>query len=161
MKGILAVTKAISRLFNVIGGMGLVFIVLLTTADVILRLFRRPILGTYEIVGFSGCVVVLFALPLTSWMRSHIFVDFLVIKLPQPLQVVFNLFTRCLVVSLFFLFAWNLIKYAGELRATAEVSTTLKIPFYPVVYAAGVCCVLQCLVLLCDIIKIFRGEYGE
>jgi len=161
VNAILAAAKSVSRLLNVIGGISLVFIVALTTADVILRLFRRPILGTYEIVGFSGCVVILFALPLTSWMRGHIFVDFLIIKLPRSLQIAFNVFTRCLVTFLFFLFAWNLIKYGTDLRTTGEVSTTLKIPFYPVIYAAGVCCVVQCLVMLCDIVKIFRGEYGE
>ena len=36
---------------------------------------------------------------------------------------------------------------------------TLQIPFYPVVYAVGVCCFLQFLVLLGDLVKVFRGKY--
>jgi hypothetical protein len=32
-------------------------------------------------------------------------------------------------------------------------------PFYPVVYAVGVCCFIQCLVLLADVLKIFEDKY--
>jgi TRAP-type C4-dicarboxylate transport system permease small subunit len=161
MKGILTLTKNISRMLNVIGGIALVFIVVLTVADVILRAFRVPILGTYEIVSLSGSVVILFALPLTTWSRGHIYVDFVVIKFPPKVREVFNIATRCLVFFLFFLSGWNMIKYGMDLHGTAEVSPTLKLPFYPVVYAVGVCCFVQCLVLITDVVKIIGGKYGE
>jgi len=161
MKRLFGFTEILSRGLNVIGGLGLVFIVLITTSDVILRAFRRPILGTYEIVSFTGCVVILFALPLTSWLHAHIYVDFVVEKFSPGVQKAINVCTRCLVVFLFTLFAWNLVTYGMDLHRVGEVSTTLKIPYYPVVYAAGVCCFVQCLVLVCDIVKIFGGRYGE
>jgi TRAP-type C4-dicarboxylate transport system permease small subunit len=161
MKRLFGYVEVLNRGLDFIGGLALVFIVLITTSDVILRAFRRPILGTYEIVSFSGCVVVLFALPMTSWLRSHIFVDFVVEKFPSRVQKAINVCTRCLVLFLFYLFAWNMMKYGMDLHRLGEVSTTLKIPYYPVVYAAGVCCFVQCLVLLCDIVKIFGGTYGE
>jgi TRAP-type C4-dicarboxylate transport system permease small subunit len=161
MKGILTVTKNISRVLNVVGGVALVFIVVLTVADVILRAFRVPILGTYEIVALSGSVVILFALPLTTWLRGHIYVDFVVLKFPPKVQDAFNIATRCMVFFLFFLSGWNMIKYGMDLHRTAEVSPTLKFPFYPVVYAVGICCFVQCLVLITDVVKIIGGEYGE
>jgi TRAP-type C4-dicarboxylate transport system permease small subunit len=161
MKRLFGITETLSRGLNVIGGLGLVFIVLITTSDVILRAFRLPILGTYEIVSFTGCVVVLFALPLTSWLHAHIYVDFVVEKFSPGVQKAINVSTRCLVIFLFILFAWNLMTYAADLQRIGEVSPTLKIPFYPVVYAAGVCCFVQCLVLVCDVVKIFGGRYGE
>jgi TRAP-type C4-dicarboxylate transport system permease small subunit len=161
MKRLFGITETLSRGLNVIGGLGLVFIVLITTSDVILRAFRLPILGTYEIVSFTGCVVVLFALPLTSWLHAHIYVDFVVEKFSPAVQKAINVCTRCLVIFLFILFAWNLMVYGMDLQRIGEVSPTLKIPFYPVVYAAGVCCFVQCLVLVCDVVKIFGGRYGE
>ena len=161
MKRLFGYVEVLNRGLNFIGGLGLVFIVLITTSDVILRAFRRPILGTYEIVSFTGCVVVLFALPMTSWLHAHIYVDFVVEKFSPGVQKVINVCTRCMVIFLFSLFAWNLMKYGMDLQRIGEVSSTLKIPFYPVVYAAGVCCFVQCLVLLCDIAKIFGGKYGE
>ncbi len=161
MKRLFDYVVLLNRGLDFVGGFALVFIVLITTSDVILRAFRRPILGTYEIVSFSGSVVVLFALPLTSWLHSHIYVDFLVQKFPLTVQKVINVFTRCMVIFLFYLFAWNLMKYGMDLRRLGEVSTTLKMPYYPVVYAAGLCSFVQCLVLLCDVVKVFRGTYGE
>jgi TRAP-type C4-dicarboxylate transport system permease small subunit len=159
MKGALHRIFAFSRFLNVVGGTALVSIVLLTTADVILRSFRRPILGTYEIVAFTGSIVILFSLPFTSWTRSHIFVDFFILKFSGRVRNVFHAATRVFVFCLFFLFGWNMIKYGMDLRKYGEVSSTLRIPFYPLVYALAVCCFVQCLVLLCDLVKICRGEY--
>jgi TRAP-type C4-dicarboxylate transport system permease small subunit len=159
MKRALHQMKTFSGLMNAVGGAALVFIVLLTTADVILRSFRRPILGTYEIVAFIGSMVILFSLPLTSWTRSHIFVDFFILKLSQRTRNIFYAVTRVLVFCLFFLFGWNMFKYGMDLRRYGEVSSTLRIPFYPLVYALAICCFIQCLVLLADLVKIDRGEY--
>ena len=159
MKGVLDQLKAFSRLLNAVGGAALVIIVLLTTADVILRSFRRPILGAYEIVAFIGSIVILFSLPFTTWTRSHIFVDFLILKFSQRARNIFHAVTRVLVFCLFFLFGWNMFKYGMDLRRYGEVSSTLRIPFYPLVYALAICCFIQCLVLLADLVKIYRGEY--
>jgi TRAP-type C4-dicarboxylate transport system permease small subunit len=159
MKEALNQIKAFCRLLNIVGGAALVFIMVLTTADVILRSFRRPIIGTYEIVAFSGSIVILFSLPLTSWMRGHIYVDFFILNFSQKVRSIFNVITRCFVTCLFFLFGWNLLLYGVDLQRSGEVSPTLKFPFYPVVYAIGICCFIQCLVFLCDIVKISGGEY--
>ena len=159
MEGFLNKIRQISRSANVIAGISITFIVLLTVADVILRLFRRPIVGTFELVGFSGAIVVGFAIPLTSWMRGHIFVDFLTQKFSQRTQNICNVTTRCLGIGLFFLIAWNLIKVGIDLQKSGEVSSTLQLPFYPVAYAVGIVCFIECLVLFCDIVKIFGGKY--
>ena len=149
----------LSRLINVIAGVAITFIMILTVLDVILRIFRRPIVGTYELVAFSGAVVVGFAIPLTSWLRGHIYVDFFTGKLPKAAQTIFNVVTRCMGIGLFFLIGWNLIKVGMDLQQTGEVSLTLQLPFYPVAYGVAVSCFVQCLVLLADLVKIFRGEY--
>jgi len=159
MEGFLNKVRQISRSVNVIAGISITFIVLLTVADVILRLFRRPIVGTFELVGFSGAIVIGFAIPLTSWMRGHIFVDFFIQRFSQNVQRIFNLATRCVSIGLFFLIAWNLIKVGMDLQKSGEVSPTLQLPFYPVAYAVGIICFIQCLVLFCDIVKIFGGKY--
>jgi TRAP-type C4-dicarboxylate transport system permease small subunit len=159
MKGFLNQVKGISNFLNIIAGISLTFLMLLTVTDVILRSFRRPVVGTYELVAFAGAVVIGFSVPLTSWVRGHIFVDFFILKFSQRVRNVFNFITRCLVIVLFFLIGWNLIKYGIDLQKSGEVSLTLQIPFYPVAYGVGLCCFIQCLVLVGDIVKIFGGEY--
>jgi TRAP-type C4-dicarboxylate transport system permease small subunit len=159
MKGFLKIVHGLSRLINMIAGVSLTFLMLLTIGDVILRLFRRPIVGPYELVAFSGAIVIGFSLPLTSWLRAHIFVDFFIQKFSKKVQAAFNVATRCMVIILFLLIGWNLMKYAADLHRSGEVSATIRMPFYPFAYGIGICCFIQCLVIFCDIVKISGGEY--
>ena len=158
MKGFLKNVERISKFLNAIAGINLTFLMLLTIADVVLRLFKKPVVGTYEMVAFAGAVVIGFSMPLTSYVRQHIFVDFLILKFPQKVRDIFNIATRCLVIALFLLVGWNMFKYAWDLQKSGEVSLTLQMPFYPVAYAIGVCSFIQCLVLLCDVVKIIGGK---
>jgi hypothetical protein len=48
-----------------------------------------------------------------------------------------------------------------DLQKSGEVSLTLQEPFYPVAYGIGVCCFVQCLVMVCDIVKISGGKFDE
>ena len=159
MERLRSAVEWLSRFINMFAGIAITFIMVLTVLDVILRSFRRPIVGTYELVAFSGAVVIGFAIPLTSWMRGHIYVDSFIAKLPKTARSVCNLITRCMGIGLFFLIGWNLIKVGMDLQRSGEVSLTLQLPFYPVAYGVAVSCLVQCLVLLVDIAKIFRGEY--
>jgi TRAP-type C4-dicarboxylate transport system permease small subunit len=161
MEGFLKTINGISRFLNIIAGISLTFLMLLTITDVILRGFKSPVPGTFEVVAFAGAVVIGFSVPLTSWLRGHIFVDFFILKFSQKGRDIFNIATRCVVIVLFFLIGWNLIKYGMDLQKSGEVSLTLQMPFYPVAYGVGVCCFVQCLVLVCDIVKIFGGKYDE
>ena len=159
MGGFSNTIKGISRVLNIIAGISLTFLMLLTMADVVLRSFKRPLVGTYELVAFAGAVVIGFSLPFTSWARAHIYVDFFILRFSKKVQNTFNIVTRCVVFILFFLIGWNMMKYAAGLQESGEVSLTLQMPFYPVAYGLGICCFVQCLVLVCDVMKILGGEY--
>lgn len=149
----------LSRLINFISGVSLTFIMFLTVADIILRSFRKPIVGTFEIVAFSGAIVIGFSLPYTSWVRGHVYTDFLVARFSEKARNMFSLLTRVMGIMLFFILGIELIKYGLDLRKAREVSPTLMMPFYPVAYGLGVCSFIQCLVLLCDILKISGGKH--
>lgn len=158
MEGFLIKVKGLSRFLNLIAGISLTFLMFLTVADIILRLFRRPIVGTFELVALSGAVVIGFSIPLTSWMKGHVNTDFVILTFSQKTRNIFNIATRCLGIWLFLMIGWNLIKYAMDLYKSGEVSPTLQVPFYPVAYGIGICCFIECLVLVCDILKILGGK---
>jgi TRAP-type C4-dicarboxylate transport system permease small subunit len=161
MKGFSSGVEKIAKFLNIIAGISLTFLMLLTIADVVLRGFKKPVVGTYELVAFAGAVVIGFSMPLTSYVRQHIFVDFFILKFSLKVRNIFNISTRCLVIALFLLVGWNMFKYARDLQKSGEVSLTLQMPFYPVAYGVGVCCFILCLVFVCDIIKIFKGGYED
>jgi TRAP-type C4-dicarboxylate transport system permease small subunit len=157
--GFLKLVYWLSRAMQSIAGFALVFMMTLTTCDVILRIFGKPIVGTYEIVAFTGGVVIGFATPITSFMRGHIFVDFFYQKFPKLGQNAINIMTRLLDIALFLIISWNLMKMARDMFRSGEVSLTLQLPFYPIAYGIGFALLIECLVLVCDIVKIARGEY--
>ena len=70
-----------------VAGTAIVAMMLLTCADVVLRYFRRPIPGTYELVCFLGAVAVSFAMAHTSIEKGHVSVSFIVSLFPSRLQI--------------------------------------------------------------------------
>lgn len=159
MQGYLKYVEKMSRLMNVIAGSALTFIMLLTVSDVVLRYFGMPIVGTYEIVGLGGAIAIGFGIPVTSFFRGHIFVDTLVQKLPKKGKDLVNFSTRLASCVVFIWIGYNLCVYSHGLFKSGEVSLTRQIPFYPIGYGIGVCCFVQCLVLIGDMLKIFGDQY--
>jgi TRAP-type C4-dicarboxylate transport system permease small subunit len=159
MQRLLRIVSKLSKWMNKVAGVALIFMILITVADVTLRSFRRPIIGTYELVALSGAVIIGFSIPLTSWLKGHIYVDFFILKLPQKGRKIFNIVTKCLGIGLFLIIGSNLMIFGMELHKAGEVSPTLHVPFYPIIYGIGGCCFFQCFVLFCDIVKIFGEEY--
>jgi TRAP-type C4-dicarboxylate transport system permease small subunit len=148
-----------SKVLNIIGGTALTFMMFLTVADVLLRATGHYILGTYEIVSLALALVIGFGIPRVSMDRGHVFMEFVIERLPGNWKMIMNTFTRLLCIVLFILIGYNLFSVGNDFRMTGEVSPTLKFPFFPVAYGVGVCCFIEVLVFVNDIIKIWRGQY--
>jgi TRAP-type C4-dicarboxylate transport system permease small subunit len=159
MEGVFGFVERLSRWLQIIACIALTSIMLLTVADVVLRFFGRPIVGTHEMVGLGGAIAIGFAIPITSWFRGHIFVDFFYQKCPKGVQNILNTITRLMGIALFALIGWNLFGMALESFTSGEVSSTRQLPLYPFIWGLGACCFMQCLVLVCDICKIIGGKY--
>ena len=153
--------KAISvlgKIFDAIAGGALVAMMSITILDVILRYIGIPIVGTYEIVSILGGLVVGCALPQTSVEKSHIIMDIFIEKLPQRLQALFLFVTRIAVMVLFFLFGWNLLSMAKMFYESGESSMTLTLPLYPAIFIIGICCFVECLVMLAELASIIHRD---
>ena len=75
-----SIITRISQAMHWVAGITIWVIIAVTWVDVILRHFGHPIVGSFEIISFLGAIVVGLALPYTSLMKGHIYVDFLVNK---------------------------------------------------------------------------------
>lgn len=148
-----------SSVLNVIGGTALTVMMFLTVSDVISRSVGHPILGAYEMVTLLLAIVIGFSIPKVSLDKGHVIMEFLVEKLSHRSQAVMITFTRILCIFLFAVIGYNLFIIGNEFRMSGEVSSTLKIPFFPIAYCVGVCCFVQCLVLVSDIIMVWRGAH--
>ncbi|NLN40099.1 MAG: TRAP transporter small permease [Smithella sp.] len=155
----LSLTKHLARAgkaFNVLACAAVVAMMLLSTADVILRLFGRPIPGTYELVGFLGALVVSFALAFTSMEKGHIAVEILVEKLPLRTRLAIDAFCNLASAVLFCVIGYQAFLYALDIKNSGEVSPTLQMPSYPFIFGIALGCTLLCLLLIADFIKSLR-----
>jgi TRAP-type C4-dicarboxylate transport system permease small subunit len=151
MKALSAVVRGLSRFMYVIAGIALAGSMFLTVADVIMRQFKVPIVGTYELVGLLGAVVVGFAIPQTSRLQGHVIMDYVTSKLPKGWKKLFHVITRILAIVTFAIIGWNLWTSGTDLKTSGEVTLTLQLPFYPIAYGISLCCFVECLVLFVDI----------
>lgn len=149
----------VSKVLSGIAAVALAAMMCLTVADVIGRAGGYPILGTYEVVSLICIVAIGFAIPLTSFKRRHVYMEFLIERLGPRAKNCLNTGTRILSLILFILAGTNLFHMGSEFASSREVSMALKIPFYPFAYGAGVCCFVQAVVCLCDIVRIWEGKY--
>jgi len=145
------ITRQLSNLMNYLSAVCVMAMMLLTCADVLLRLFKHPILGTYELVGLLGALTIALAIPATTLNKGHVAVEFVVEKLPFKARKVCTVITTLLSISLFALIAWQSFLYANILRSTGEVTLSLQMPFYPIVYAISAASLLVCFVLCIDL----------
>jgi TRAP-type C4-dicarboxylate transport system permease small subunit len=138
-----------ARVCNRIAMLSVCAMMVLTVTDVILRLFRRPITGAYELVGLAGAAFVSFSLAYTSVEHGHIAVDFLIQKMKKRGRMVVDSLTSIAGGAFFGATAWQAVRYASRLENTGEVSLTLQVPLYPFVAGIALGCGLLCTVLLC------------
>jgi len=142
-----------------IAGSAIVAMMLLTCADVLLRLFRHPIPGTYELVSFFGAVAVSFAMAHTSAEKGHIAVSVITDRLPKRLQSMLGALTNALGCTLFILIAWRSALYAETIQRSGEVSLTLQLPFYPFIYGIACSAAAVSFVLLIEAGRSFTGAF--
>jgi len=110
-----------------------------------------PIPGTYEIVSYLGAAAVSFAMAHTLAEGGHVAVTLVVQLFPRRLQGIIEIIISIFGIILFGLIAWQSVVYGMDCQRAGEVSMTLQLPFFPVIYAVALCAGVVCLVLLVDL----------
>jgi TRAP-type C4-dicarboxylate transport system permease small subunit len=153
--------KLLSSFFNLFASASLAAMILLTCIDVSMRyFFNRPIAGTYDLVSLMGAVIAAFAMPYTMLMKGHVAVDLFVRKLSMKKQLVVETATHIVGILLFLTLVWQSFALASDMKTAGEVTPTLLLPFYPVVYCMSVCFFALCLAILVNLLDIWlnRGK---
>ncbi len=161
MNGFNNIVLKLAKSMDVLSGLVLTFMMLITVTDVVLRVSGRPITGTYELVFLSGAVVIACAIPRTSWEGGHVNVDFVIMGFSMAVRKVVTIITRLFGIAFFFLLGWNLFALGTQLYSKEEVSLTLHVPIYPVAYILGISAFVECLVLVSDMLKTLKEAGHE
>jgi TRAP-type C4-dicarboxylate transport system permease small subunit len=107
--------RKLCRSLLLISGLTLAFMLFFTLTDVVMRAFGKPIVGDFEIISFLGAVVVGFAIPYTTLLKGHVFVDFFIEKLPKNARDGMQIATRIIGIALFLWISWNFVDMSLDL----------------------------------------------
>jgi len=141
--------RALRALVNAlawVAGAGLMLMVLITSADVILRKCHLPLTGAYDLVKIAATITAAAALPYTTAIKGHVAIEYFFHKLGRRGRIVVDALMRVGGMALFSLLAWGFVDYGNSLRQKGEVSTTLQLPIFWVPYVLAVSCVLVVLI---------------
>jgi len=133
-------------------GVILVFMILLTVANIVLRKVWIPVRGTYEMMGFAGAVMTALAMGITQKNKEHIHVDILFNRFPAKVRRVLLAVNTGICAIFFAMAGWYVAVKAHTLFATGEVSETLRMVYYPFAYVVAAGCFLLAAMLLLDTI---------
>ena len=151
------VTEVIHKFAQAMEGIGIValfFTMLITSSDVVMGIFRRPINGAYDLAGIGSGIAISFSIAITSWKRQHITVDTITRKLPERLQILWNRVLRSVNMVFFVLISTYLFILSAGLKQTGEVCGTIpSLPLWPIAFCLGCACLAQCMVAIADILK--------
>jgi TRAP-type C4-dicarboxylate transport system permease small subunit len=142
---------------NWVAAVAILAMMLLTTLDVVLRIFKSSIPGTYEIIGLLGSLVASFALGYTSVEKGHIAVDFLVSRFSPGTQALVTAINAVLGTVLFALISWQSVIHGLKIMERGEVTLTVQIPIYPFVLGIAAGSGLLCLVLIVECARSVRS----
>ena len=149
------ISRILNRTFILIAGAFMAAMILITCANIFLRLVWVPIKGTFELMGFFGAVATAFVLGYTQMKKAHISVDILVNGFSQRVRTVFNGINYFVCMIFFAVLGWQISRLATTIWKTGEVTETLRIVYYPFTYGVALGCFLLALVLLVDFLKLF------
>ena len=136
------------RLLGLAGGGALVFMVLLTAVDVVLRkLWNAPIFGALDIHRMTLVTVVFLAIPYCGWVRGHVAVDLLGGVLGRKGQRITDTLVNLLGALVMAVIAWRAVLAAitaAERGARTDLMQIAHWPFYCVIaLGAGLYAAIQ------------------
>jgi len=150
----------LNKVLMVLSGIAVLSLMILATANVVLRIFQIPFRGTYEIVSFLGAIVIALPLGYAQKRKDNIVVDILTKKFPKRVQRVIGILTDHVIMVFFGIVAWQVFVLGTRILKSGEVSESLKIIFHPFVYAVSLGFIVLSFTAFIEILtKLFReGE---
>ncbi|MHB8110108.1 MAG: TRAP transporter small permease [Syntrophorhabdaceae bacterium] len=158
MRHIEQFNAALNGLLMIIGGMAVLALMTIATANVVLRIFHAPYRGAYEIVSFLGAVVIAFALGYTQKHKGNIVVDILTEKFPAGMGKALEGFNYVATAVFFCMVSWQVYEYGMRIMESGELSETLKIVYHPFVFAVSFGFAVLALTLFIDLVGLVAGK---
>ena len=152
----------INKFLMYLGGVFLVAMILLTSANIFMRILKLPISGTFELMGYFGAVATAFSLANTENLKGHIAVDILINAFSEKTQLFLKSLNNLILGFLFVFATNNLFIKTKTLQMSGELTETLRIIYYPFTFMVAIGCLALTLTFFLNFIKsisqLFRSQ---
>lgn len=135
----------------------LLLMVFVVVGNGLMRMIYAPFPGATEVVGWLAAVSTAFALGYTQLKRGYVEIDALVERLPLCLQKLVKRIMLLMSMAFFGLVAWQSAVYGLKVANNGNLSETMHIPFYPLIFLMSLGFLGLTLALFVDFLKEFNG----
>jgi TRAP-type C4-dicarboxylate transport system permease small subunit len=156
-----SIITPVSKLVNNIGMAFLVLMMLVTTADVVLRaFFNIAVLSPYafEAVEFMMVLLIFFGLSYCELQKGNINVDLLVERLPAKLRKIIDASTYTLSIGFVALLVWRSYVQTQFVREAGTHSTALGVPIYVFMLVIAFGSFMLWIALVVNLLQIIVGK---
>ncbi len=144
---------------EMVGIVALLLTMSVTALDVVLGMFRRPIVGAYDLAGIGSGIAISFSIAVTSWKKQHIAVDTIFQKFPVGMQFYWNILLRIINAIFFILISAYLFTRSADLKRAGEVCASMPIvPLWPIALLLGIACLAQILVAVSEVVTEYKSR---
>lgn len=153
---LLKIGKVMDKVVNAVSAIsyaGLIAIVLLTVADVLLaKLFKSPILGSYEITQQLLLITVFAAFAYAQRNHSHINMALVLVHLPRAVRFILFAIMTALSVGITGLSGYCVLMQGIKNYTSNVVSDNLHFPIFPFTFLAAIAMFGFTITLIYDLI---------
>jgi len=139
----------------------LLLMVFLVVGNALVRMVYQPFTGAAEVVGWLTAVTIGFGLGYTQGHRGYVEIDALVERLPRGLQRTIRRGVLFISMAFFALVAWQVAVYGFTTLKNGNLSETLWLPYYPLIFLLALGFAGLTLAILVDLLKEFHGGAGK
>ncbi|MDX1268887.1 MAG: TRAP transporter small permease [Oceanisphaera sp.] len=140
---------ALKRLLNLLAGLMLLLMMLITAVDVVGRyLFNTPLMGGSELIEIMLAASIFLILPVITWRQEHVSVDLIEPWLPRWLRAVRDRLCHLFMTVGSAYMAMTVWKLAERAARYNSVSEYLSIPSAWAMYLIGICLWLTALTFM-------------
>jgi TRAP-type C4-dicarboxylate transport system permease small subunit len=133
-------------------GIAIIFMILITTADVILRIFNVGIPGTYDMVRACGAVAVSCALPYLTAVKGHIAIEYFYQKCRRFWRIILDTLLRLSSLVIFGTLGVKIFSHGLNLFKSGEVFPNLGMPVFWIPLLISFNCFLMMIVFFYHLI---------
>ena len=133
--------------------LALVMVMLVIVANILMRIWWKPMPGSYELVEILGAVILSMGIAYCAVARGHVTVSLLMEKLPQRVQAVVDIIVSLISFTFISAIGWGLLKYAKMTFDRGLETSTLSVPLYPIYFLVASGMVMLALTAFSELLK--------